>query len=268
MTLAVVIGLGEVGRPLYNMLVNIHGANKVKGRDLDTARWENYTFDFMHVCFPQTVDFIKQVSGYVEDYAPKCIIIHSTLSPGMTEHLDDLFNYPDIRLAIFYSPVRGNEKDGMMWCLQHYTKFIAPGGRTRVSFSDALDATTKHLESAGMKVEYTTFATALEYAKLLDLCWYGLNIAFYQELERILEEKHIVDPLAPSSNIVKKFIASTPVESEGKVPRHVFYGGFIGGHCVIPAIRKILALHDIPMLQAVLDSNLKREVELTLPRPE
>ena len=69
-------------------------------------------------------------------------------------------------------------------------------------------------------------------------------------------------------DVTREFIESTPEESEGRAPRTLLYGGFIGGHCVIPAIEKILAEHDIPMLREVLDSNIRRSLELIHERPE
>lgn len=265
-TLAVVIGLGEIGETIRKMLVDAYGVNQVKGRDIDTPDWKNYQFKFMHICFPQSPTFTDDIGEYMDVYHPEIVIIHSTLSPGMTDwlqaHLSETMT-PDLTTAyrsIFYSPVRGNVKDGMEWCLKHYTKYIAGSVDTRkVMEVNARANAVLHLKEAGFKVKVIEdSALSLEYAKLLDLCWYGLNIAFYQEVARI-EEKGNLDPV-----LIKNFIESTPVESEGKVPRHVFYGGFIGGHCVIQGIRKILAVHDVPMLRAVIDSNIKREIELTL----
>lgn len=255
--LALVIGGGEIGTPIYEMLRDAYG-KEVFCRDAESPIWESLfpgrRFTFLHICFPQTVDWTKYVLGYVEKYKPKAVIIHSTLHPGTTEQLNELCP------IFYYSPVRGNIKDGMRWCLERYTKYISKlsSERRGEPEGEGLDGMVHdHLSEAGFDVKMAEDSASLEYAKILDLCWYGLNIAFYQELERICE------PLLDYPTI-REFIESTPIESEGKVSRTVYYGGFIGGHCVVPAFEKLLALHDVPMIKAALESNIKRERELTM----
>lgn len=256
--LAIVVGLGEIGRPIYQMLCDAYGNDEVRGKDLfrlepssAITRAMDHTFNFMHICFSQNPNFVQQLRDYIGKYSPEHIIIHATLSPGMTTFLDGEF----LLSKIFYSPVRGNTGDGMLWSLKKYTKYVAAFGLGELDYYPV----TSHLRTAGFKVQYLGDPFALECAKIWDLAWYGLNIAFYQEMERALNEAAV--------ELTRSFIGSTPEESDGKVPRILFYGGFIGGHCVIPAIEKILADHDIPMLRAVLDSNLKRFIELTYEKP-
>lgn len=259
--LAIVIGLGEVGRPILRLLQTAYGLDEAWGKDFPPAL-HTYKFRFMHICFPQSPDFVQQLRDYIKEYDPEYIIIHSTLSPGMTTFLDGEFSSkiesmirPGIPV-IFYSPVRGNIRDGMVWSLQKYTKYVAGFGIDGTDITMVL----QHLEGANFKVKYVEDPEALECAKIWDLAWYGLNIAFYQEMERTLSETAV--------DVTREFIGSTPEESEGKAPRTLLYGGHIGGHCVIQAIEKILAEWDIPMLRAVLDSNIKRSIELTYERPK
>jgi len=261
--LAIVIGLGEIGKPIYEMLDRVYNilmladGPMVVGRDVKKTPWD-CDFDFMHVCYPQSPNFIESLKDYVDEYHPKYIIIHSTLSPGMTRYLYGLRKtWDNFHLRIFYSPVRGNIRDGMDWCLRRYTKYV--GGMLSY-LEEEYEPVLLHLAKAGFNPRWVGDSTALEWAKILDLAWYGLNIAFYQELERIVDTPE-------SYNIVHEFIESTPVESEGKAERTIFYGGHIGGHCVMQAIEKTLGLYDIPMLRAVIDSNIKREKELMFSRP-
>ena len=266
---AIVLGLGEIGVPIYKMLAKAYGVEDVRGWDsgfypdvsLGISRaMEGQTFKFMHICYPQLPGFIESVKEYNAQYEPEHIIVHSTVSPGILEALQVALRFIDAQGAlIHYSPVRGNLRDGMEECLEGYTKYIGSayhreGASLSVMLSARLKEAGSHLEGAGFTVKQVNGIEGLVWAKLLDLAWYGLNIAFYQELERITGDNFY--------EIVKDFITSTPLESDGKARRELFYGGFIGGHCVTQAIEKILADRDVPMLRAVLDSNLKRAVEL------
>ena len=257
--IAVVLGLGEVGQPIYKMLAKTYGTDEVRGWDsgfypdasLGISRaMDEQTFTFMHVCYPQLPGFIESIKAYNAMYEPRHIIIHSTVSPGILGK---------VQLAmvrggrIHYSPVRGNLRDGMEKCLKDYTKYV--GSVVPLPMGEV----PSHLTEVGFTVKRVDGVEGLVWAKLLDLAWYGLNIAFYQELERIVQ--------GGDYELVKDFITSTPLESDGKARRELFYGGFIGGHCVTQAIEKILANRDVPMLRAVLDSNLKRAVELAYEKP-
>lgn len=258
--LAVVIGLGEVGAPILELLTGAYG-HRVRGRDIEEPDWrfggsplKDPKFEFMHICFPETTNFLKEVAGYVTKYDPDILIIHSTLSPGLTEKVS---KYLKGLRGVFFSPVRGNMRDGMIWSLKAYSKFLAPCSKTGID-SDIIARAKAHLEGASMSVELVSNAKTLEYAKLLDLAYYGTCIAVFQEIERIVEAENL------QYATIKEFIASTEEESQGKVPRTLYYGGHIRGHCVIPAIEKILGEHDIPLLRAVLESNMKRYRELLL----
>jgi len=245
--LALVIGQGEIGSPIFELLAEAYSPEDIFFRDIEEPGW-HHNFMFLHICFPQTVDWAKHIWDYIGKYDPKAVIIHSTVHPGTTDALNKL------QPIFYYSPVRGNISDGMKWSLRKYTKYLAgPPHKPSLITSASEQEVAEHLGNA-FKVQLIPDTTSLEYAKILDLCWYGLNIAFYQELERIAE--------ALDYRLIREFIESTPLESEGKVPRVVYYGGYIGGHCVIPAFEKILALHDVPMIKAALDSNIKREREL------
>ena len=260
---AVVLGLGEVGVPIFNML---RSAYKEEVEAFDPAVPKHDLFPkgharFMHVCFPQSTEFVGLIADYEAAFRPEYIIIHSTLSPGMQMYLDGARpNDPEREYypSVVYSPVRGNIKDGMEWSLRNYSKYVSAYGFQKHEWEPIM----VHLEYAGFKPRWRDSSESLEFAKILDLALYGLNIAFFQEVERLAKERSL------DYDLIREFIESTPEESGGLVPRTVYYGGFIGGHCVIPAIEKVLAEKDIPMLKAVLESNIKREKELLYGKPD
>jgi UDP-N-acetyl-D-mannosaminuronate dehydrogenase len=259
--LALVIGLGEVGKPILEMLQDAYDESKVYGRDIETPCWGKYgfkdEFEFMHICIPQTPKFLKIIADYVEQYDPQYVIIHSTLHPGTMRRIARRFNVviDENQPHFYYSPVRANVRDGMKWGLTTYTKYVS--GAFNYSSDDVVD----HLAGSGMPTKPVYSVASLEYAKLFNLAYYGTCIAIFQAFERIVEDQEL------DYDEIKEFIFSTQNEAQagGKnVPRPYYYGGHIDGHCVIPALEKIVAAYDVDLFRAVIASNVKRERELTL----
>ena len=142
--LAVVLGLGEIGGPIFHMISDAYGDDQVYDKDIEPANWSHrkFHFKYMHVCIPQSPAFLPALKEYVAEYQPEYIIIHSTLSPGMTSYLDSVFIAP-----VFYSPVRGNINDGMRWSLERYTKYVAAFGYAEHEYRPVVD----HLKKAKFK---------------------------------------------------------------------------------------------------------------------
>jgi len=291
---AVVIGLGETGRPLKELLEEayedeVKGIDKIKGpRDQPGS-----TFEFMHICFPQGLDFKEEVRRYTAIYDPSYLVVHSTLYPGTMNQLARRWRYfaeseplsrqpsYDMEMlnsckGLFYSPIRGNTGDGMKWGLKTYKKFIASAGAPTVygkqfessakgrAFRERLEAEAnrsiiKHFKKAGITAFFVADMKTLEYAKNLNLAYYATCISFFQELERIVENRGL------NHAVITKFISSTEADAKKggrSIPRPLYYGGYIGGHCVIPAIGRLIAEDGAELFKAVLHSNIKREREL------
>src|SRR5207249_6374775 len=80
-SVSVVLGLGEVGRPLLEVLKRAH---RVEGVDLP-ARDISGPVEFLHVCYPAEIkEFAVITAGYVKRYRPEVVIIHSTVPVGTT----------------------------------------------------------------------------------------------------------------------------------------------------------------------------------------
>ena len=76
-----VIGLGEIGRPLMEVLRKAH---RVEGIDLP-PRDVAGPIDLMHVCYPGDIsDFAGETAKYVRRYKPSIVVIHSTVPVGTT----------------------------------------------------------------------------------------------------------------------------------------------------------------------------------------
>lgn len=89
-----IIGMGEVGTALYNVLDS--SGYPVEG--IDVGREVDTQFTVVHICFPYSEDFINSVKEYKDKYLEPggLLIIHSTVPIGTCE-----------KLRCIHSPIRG-----------------------------------------------------------------------------------------------------------------------------------------------------------------
>jgi UDP-N-acetyl-D-mannosaminuronate dehydrogenase len=107
-----------------------------------------------------------------------------------------------------------------------------------------------------MKTRPIAAPETLELAKLAETSYFGVIIAFAQELNRYAE--------AVGADYEE---ATAFFEEVEFLPRTKYYPGFIGGHCVIPNINLLLRLAPAALLEATLKSNELRAEETKEPTP-
>ncbi len=238
-----VAGLGHVGNPIYELF---RGKDyDVAGIDLDVSKGKvTPPIDFLHICFGYGDSFEKETLRYIQENNPRITVIESTVPVGTTRKI-----YEKTRKPVFHSPIKGNEKDGMMWGLLNYTKFIGSPDRSLQTEAERL---LENFKSAGVKAELVGDSNSTELAKLLETSYYALMIAFFQEIERMCIG------LKADFEVVSKFQALTTQESGHKHLRPVFYPGVIGGHCLIPNAELLESQFDSPFIKAILESNNKK----------
>jgi UDP-N-acetyl-D-mannosaminuronate dehydrogenase len=227
--LVLVVGMGEVGQPLYRIL---NRSYECVGVDLEPAEIDR-PCAVMHICYPFSIeDYIGTTLRYIDRYQPALTIINSTVSPGTTRKVQEgAGNRP-----IAYSPVRGKHirmEDDML----KYKKFVAS------SQDEALRQAVDHFERAGLKT--ATFGTpeVAELAKLLETTYLGVLVAWTQEMERLAAA------YGGSFEEVNAFVREIDF-----LPSHMFPGE-IGGHCVLPNIAILRSAMDSPFFDAVLEAN-------------
>lgn len=205
-----IVGLGEVGRPLSEIL---RKAYECVGVDIQPVSLDRRC-SVMHVCYPfQMKDFVGTTAGYVEQYRPELVIINSTVAPGTTRKVSEAIK----SVPVVYSPVRGKHAR-MVADMLKYAKFVA-GFDPR-----STQASEEHFRKAGFKTDHFRTPEIAETSKLLETTYLGVLIAWAQEVERIA--KHC----GASFDEVNAFIKEIDF-----LPSQVF-PGVIGGHCVMPNI--------------------------------
>jgi UDP-N-acetyl-D-mannosaminuronate dehydrogenase len=232
----VVIGLGEVGRPLLKLVERAgHAAFAVDVEPSDLP--DKGEADVMHVCFPFEIrDFIGEVARYAELLEPKITIVNSTVAVGTTREIHER-----IGSAIAYSPVRGKHSR-MVEELTKYNKYV--GGIDKA----ASDAAVAHFESLGIPTRVVSAPEAAELAKLSETTYFGLLIAWAQEVERYC------DLTGQSYDEVVSFY-----DEISFFPPVTYFPGVIGGHCVMPNIEILGRLVDSDLLAAIKSSNEQKK---------
>jgi len=232
----IIVGLGEVGKPLLEIL---KGRYQVFGVDINQPAPVSQS-DVMHICFPfQDGNFVGQVLQYINQYRPALTVINSTVAPGTTRRIA-----VESGATVVNSPVRGKHarmQDEML----RYTKFIgaldAPSGQRAV----------EHFGQVGMKTKLLRSPEATEIAKLTETTYFGLLIAWAQEVERYSRK------LGADYDEVVSFY-----DEINFFPPVKYFPGVIGGHCVMPNIAILLRQFPSGLLQAIVHSNELKQKNL------
>jgi|SRR5215831_8477334 len=229
----IVLGLGEVGKPMYEILGQRFDAIGVDIRPVEVDR----QCDIMHICYPyQSSGFIQTSITYINKYNPFLTIINSTVPVGTTRIIEKRTGK-----RVVHSPVRGKHSK-MKSDLLDYTKYI--GGS---DYASSLRA-SEHFQCCGIKTKILSSPEATELAKLTETSYFGLLIAWAQEVERYCEQLDLTYDEVASFYDEIKFLP--PVK---------YYPGVIGGHCVMPNIDILKQRVDSRLLDAIVESNSRKD---------
>jgi UDP-N-acetyl-D-mannosaminuronate dehydrogenase len=249
-----VMGLGEVGRTLFELLKEkdnfaVYGLDldetKMRAAGQDKSKLPNEV-DTMHICLPckNQANFAAMVASYAKQFKPKLIIINSTVPPGTTKKVQQ-----SCKCLVAHSPARGVHKNlkHMKWELKRWTKYV--GGAD----AKAAEAARKHFEKMGLKVKMLKSCAETELAKLFETTYRAWMIACFQEMHRITRS------FEADFDDVVDFLEDT---HRVRLDRPIMFPGFIGGHCLIPNTELLLQSYDSEFLHLILKSNQKRKEEL------
>ena len=247
-----IIGLGEVGRPLYEIIAE-SGRFQVYGIDLDAdkmrminAQAPRDKVDVMHICIPchNREEFIESTIEYMNSFDPEITIINSTVPVGTTEEIGKRSSR-----HVAHSPVRGVHKspEHMKWEIRRWTKYV--GGVDDRS----AELASKHFKEIGLKVKILRSSRETELAKLFETTYRAWMITCFQEMHRISRHFHA------DFNEIVDFIEDT---HKVRFDRPPMFPGVIGGHCLIPNVKLLLETYKSDLLELILRSNEMRKKEI------
>ena len=224
-----VIGVGEIGGPLLELV---------------RERYEAYGLDIkptgpipecgiMHICFPfDGENFVQHSLRYIEKYRPSLVIVNSTVAPGTTRRIAVESKTDTVNIPVLGKHARMKQE------MLQYTKFV--GAITK----EAGERARQHFASLGIKVKLVSSPEASELAKLTETTYFGVLIAWAQEVERYCKE------LGANYDEAVSFYEEIPY-----LPRVKFFPGMIGGHCVLPNIKILKGMFKSGFLDAIEQSN-------------
>jgi UDP-N-acetyl-D-mannosaminuronate dehydrogenase len=220
----VIAGMGEVGRPLFDILRKTY---VVYGVDIAPQEPPRHC-SVLHICYPfQIPDFVATTIAYVAKYQPELVIIHSTVVPGTTQWVQQESPCP-----VAYSPVRGKHAT-MEQDMLRYRKFVAARD------GSVLAAAEGHLQNAGFMTARFPSLEVGELAKVLETTWLGVLVAWTQEMERLAK---LCGGTFEDVQAFTKEVDYIP---------HTIFPGRIGGHCVMPNIALLKNIYESPFFDAI-----------------
>lgn len=232
-----IVGIGEVGSALAGVLER---GQVVLRQDLEPRQFAD-PIGVMHLCIPygSRSQFESTAVGYIERFNPQLTIVNSTVLPGTVRAISRRTG-----AKVAYSPVRGKHSR-MVQDLFHYTKMVAAPESETAALAE------QHFRKAGLSTRRLARVETLELAKLAETTYFGVLIAFAQELNRL------ADRVGANYSEALEFFDEIEF-----LPRTRYFPGLIGGHCVIPNIHLLERVARSPLFEAVLESNSMRAAEL------
>ena len=222
----VVVGLGEIGKPIFKILSKKqltvgYDANSKFMNEKIFKKYQSYETSFLHIAIPVSAKFDNHVISLYKKFRPECITIHSTISPGTTDRLQKKLPIP-----IIYSATRGVHKR-MLKDLKRYTKFyaISPKAPKKKWASSKF---TQIMKKCGIKTKKMSKPETLELAKIIcDTSYLGWLIN-YAQISNLISIQYGVDydEMWSFADEIQKFLGNRPK----------MFPGIIGGHCVIPNV--------------------------------
>jgi len=225
-----VVGLGEVGGPLFKILSRTY---QCIGVDIDPVEISRKC-SVLHLCIPyQIKDFTRTSCEYIAKYKPEFTVVNSTVAPGTTDTIAERSG-----THVAYSPVRGKHAK-MEADMLRYRKFVG------AKDPKVLDAVIQHFAEAGFKTDRFRTPKIGEVSKLLETTWLGMLVSWAQEVERM------ADNFGATYDEVNAYI------DEIDFLPHVF-PGVIGGHCIMPNIEILRGALQSDFLDIIVSGNQQK----------
>lgn len=231
LTKAGIIGYGQVGKALAKFY------DQPKIQDLN--RDDNLKgVDVLNICIPYNENFVKIVKEEIDKIKPKLTIIHSTVAPGTTKEIGGM---------AVHSPIRGVHPY-LYESIKNFTKYIG---------ADMLEAgimAEDHIRSLGIKTKAFGPSITTELGKLLSTSYYGICIAWADEMDKYCDMAKIdfKEAVTHFNKTYNEGYNKLGTPNFNRPLLHAPEGGKIGGHCIIPNAKILQKYRESKMIESLL----------------
>lgn len=205
-----IIGNGQIGRAMQEILSPKH---EVHIRDVEDYPLSGV--DYLHICYPDSLYFVQETRKYIAQYKPTVTIIHSSIGVGKTIACGS---------HVVHAPIRGRHP--------HLAKQI-PAFPIFVGGENDEDTALVcgYLEGCNLVAVPVKNPMGTELVKLLSNVHMGLEIAWRQEVARILQASN-VDPLI-YERWEESYNEGYRITDNENLTRPRMRPDPIGGHCIL-----------------------------------
>lgn len=228
-----IVGSGEVGTSLMDVVSPYH---ETFIRDIEDMEVDG--IEVLHICYPDHDDFVQTTKKYIEQYKPKVTIINSSVQIGTTEKVGD----------VIYSPVRGRHPN-LAKEIKLYPKVVAGKDYSLVQIA------ANYFRKCDLNVVESDNPKAYEFCKLISNIHMGLEIAWRQEVQRMMKYLNIN---SDEYELWEKDYSEGYLKlGQTQLIRPRMNPGKIGGHCILPCTDILLKSFDSKALEFIKESNNK-----------
>jgi len=221
-----IIGYGEIGSSLEKCYLGKDFTVQIldNKKNINTITKD---LDVLNICIPylDPDQFITATGSYIKEFTPKLTIIHSTVIPGTTCKIQKNYNID----TIIHSPVRGIHPN-LFEGIKTFVKYIGSNNEASTELA------VQHYKELDIKYDIFSSSTATELAKILDTTYYGVCIAFHNDINRLCTKFGVkFSEVATKYN--NTYNDGFKALGMNNVTRPVLYppkDNKIGGHCVVP----------------------------------
>lgn len=217
-----ILGPGEVGLSI-KALYALHNIEAITKDKTDTFVFKK--LDVLNICIPFSEQFITISKNEIVSCSPDLVIIHSTVPIGTTSKLNLEL---ESKYNIVHSPVRGNHPN-LTESLQTFVKYVGSNNPRAIKLA------TEHLRKLNVPVHTANASEKTEAAKLLCTTYYGICIAWHNEMKKLCEQYNIEFDLIKNWNAsYNKGYQQMGLEKFNRPVLDPPNNNKIGGHCVVP----------------------------------
>lgn len=212
---SLIVGQGEIGKAVRDVIVQYDKVDTYDKKD-DDLRFDVNT-DVLHICFPYSKDFIREVKWYIDGVKPWHVIIWSTVPIGTTKQIK----------GAVHSPVNGvhpklarSIKDSVRW--------LGANDEIEGRFFE------QYFKEMLLSIKLINNSDHTEFLKLRNTAKYGINLVWTDY------EAEVARDIDMDFDLLKQFDKNyNKLYHNLDMPWAKQYilnppNGHIGGHCVVP----------------------------------